>query len=183
MTRLRRSTAGLLALVALAACSGSASLEPSGSAASSSRGLTGQFPAGCEPIDLRGPDGERLDLSGTWAGMGATALAVETETAYLNQIGDCVRGVVDGVDSDGYRTIANLAGQLGTDFFMDTEVVFVLQEGVFPYGEYSTMVVAIEWDDDGELRLRELREGGSAGRCVTRTLECPLPFIWYRAEP
>jgi hypothetical protein len=172
-----------LGLLALAACTSTPSAEPSASAASSAGGLSGQLPAGCDPIDLRGPDGERVDLTGTWAGTGANALAIENETAYLNQIGDCVRGVVEGQDSDGNRAIANLAGQLGTDFFMDTEVVFVLQEGVFPYGEFSTFAVAIEWDDDGQLRLRELREGGSAGRCVTRTLECPLPFVWYRVEP
>jgi hypothetical protein len=185
MTRMGRWGVTALALVALAACSAAPSLEPSPSGASSSAGPVGQLPAGCAPIDLRGPDGERVDLTGTWAGTGAAALVIETETAHLTQIGDCVRGVVVGEDSvDGSRSIANLVGQLRPDFFMDTEVVFVLQEGVFPYGEYSTMVVAIEWDDDGELRLRELRDAGAAaGRCVTATLQCPEPFVWYRVEP
>ena len=184
MMRIAKWSATWLVLAALVACTASPSLEPSASAASSSGGPSGQFPAGCGPIDLRGPDGERVDLTGTWAGTGATALAIETETAYLNQLGDCVRGVVAGEESDGARAIANLTGQLRTDFFMDTEVVFVLQEGVFPYGEYSTVLVAIEWDDDGQLRLREVREvEGAAGRCVTTSLQCPLPFIWYRTEP
>jgi hypothetical protein len=174
----------LLALVLLAACTASPSLEPSAPAASSSAGPVGQFPAGCAPIDLRGPNGDRVDLTGTWTGPGTTSLASETETAYLNQIGDCVRGVVVGEDSDGSRSIANLVGDLRPDFFMDTEVVFVLQESVFAYGEYSTVLVAIEWDDDEQLRLREVREvEGTAGRCVVRELACPLPFIWYRTEP
>ena len=123
------------------------------------------------PIDLRGPDGERIDLTGEWAGSGVLT-SDDEEVALLNQIGECVYGSVSGQDQDGARAVTNLTGQLQADFTMDVEVAIVLQTGVFSYGELSAMVMVVEWEDDGRLRLREVREPGErAERCVQQQLE------------
>ncbi|MGH2488495.1 MAG: hypothetical protein ACRDFR_02600 [Candidatus Limnocylindria bacterium] len=139
----------------------------------------------CPPIELRGPTGDAIDLTGQWAGSGI--LAGDRETAWLQQIGDCVFGSVIGGDPVGDfqtgETITNLSGHLGADFTIDFEVVIVAQTGVFQMGEHSTMVVLVEWDDDGRIRLREDRQpGATAGRCIHSQFECPAPVIWYRLD-
>ena len=139
------------------------------------------LPPGCETIDLRGPTGERIDLTGEWNGS-TTLFLNATEVALLNEVGGCVYGSATGVDPDGSEVISNLSGRLSSDFTIEFEVVIVYQHTVFPFGEYSTMVMVIEWDDDGRIRLREDRETGVApGRCIDSRFEC-LPVIWYRLD-
>ncbi len=141
----------------------------------------GEFPSECPPIDLRGPDGARVDLTGEWAGSGV--LAQDNEIALLNQIGECVFGSVSGYDSDGAQAVTNLTGRLHPDFTMDVEIAIVLQTAIFRFGELSAMVMVVEWDEEGRLRLREVREqGGHADRCVIANFDCPAPVIWYRTD-
>ena len=150
--------------------------EPSGSLAAD-RGL----PPGCQVIDLRGPTGERIDLTGEWAGTGF--LAGHDETTWLIQVGDCVYGSVAGgeISRGPGRTVANLRGRVGADFVIGLEVVIVTQGDQALFGEYSAMEMLIEWDGEGRLRLREDREPGeTAGRCIQSQFECPAPLIWYR---
>jgi len=143
------------------------------------------LPPGCETIDLRSPTGERIDLTGEWAGTGI--LAGESESVWLQQIGDCVYGsvvssYVTGELSEG--TITNLSGRVGLDFRIGLEIVIVSQPQLFPWGTYSTMMMRIEWDADGRIRLREAREPGeAAGRCIhSPQFFCPDPVIWYRVD-
>lgn len=139
------------------------------------------LPPGCETIDLRGPTGERIDLTGEWTG--SSTLFNLTEVALLNEVGGCVYGSVTGVDPDGSETISNLSGRLSSDFTMEFDVVIVYQQTPFPLGEYSSMVMLIEWDEQGRIRLREDREPGEvAGRCTDSRFECPIPVIWYRVD-
>jgi hypothetical protein len=63
------------------------------------------------------------------------------------------------------------------------EVLMVTQGDQTLFGTYSAMELAIEWDDEGRLRLREDRQPGeTAGRCIQSQFECPAPLIWYRVD-
>lgn len=152
--------------------------EPSGSLAAD-RGL----PPGCQVMDLRAPTtGERIDLTGEWAGTGI--LAGRDETTWLRQVGDCVYGSVAGgeISRGPGSTVANLRGRVGDDLVIGLEVVIVTQGDQGLFGAYSTMDMLIEWDDDGRLRLREDRAPGeTADRCIQSASECPAPLVWYRA--
>ena len=89
-------------------------------------------------------------------------LAQDNEVALLNQIGECVYGSVSGYDTDEDAiAVTNLTGQLHPDFTMDVEVAIVQQTGTFRFGDLSAMVMVVEWDDAGRLRLREVRDPGS----------------------
>ena len=129
-----------------------------------------------------------MELSGSWAGSGVLAFAGD-EVAIFNQIGSCVYGSVTGPDGNVQEGVTNLNGRISPDFTISFEVVTVEAEaygvGPRPYGfaEHSTVVMVIEWDGEGRLRLREDREPGeTAERCAQPTLPCPDPVIWYPVE-
>jgi hypothetical protein len=183
MSRRHLGALGLIAL--LAACTPATTTSPSTVELSASAAAAGGVPTGCQPIDLRGPTGERILLTGAWEGMGV--LAWEGETAWLYQIGDCVYGSAIGGEflgepgSEG--TLTNLRGRVGSDFRIDFEIVIVSQPEIFSLGVYSTMEMLIEWEADGRMRLREDRAPGeTAGRCIQMQFECPDPVIWYRLD-
>lgn len=168
----------MAALTACASAPAAPSAGPSNAQPSASLSPGLGLPPGCETIDLRGPTGERIDLTGEWSGGGV--LVGDGEVAWLKQIGDCVYGSVVGAWFSE-ETIANLSGRARTDFRIGFEVVIVTQPATNPFGEYSTLVMVIEWDDDGRIRLREDRDPGeTAGRCPQGALSCPAPVIWYR---
>ncbi|MEK6191451.1 MAG: hypothetical protein AABM41_03890 [Chloroflexota bacterium] len=164
------------------ACTAAPSASPSAAEPSATTAAVSGLPPGCETIDLRSPTGERIDLTGEWAGTGI--LAGESESAWLQQIGDCVYGSVVGTfvrDAEVEASLTNLSGHLGSDFRIGFETVIVSQPQIFALGTYSTMVMRIEWDADGRIRLREDREPGeAAGRCIQGY--CPNPVIWYRVD-
>jgi hypothetical protein len=170
------------------ACLAACTFSPTGSPAAT-KPAESEVPDGlaldCQPMELRAPTGEVIDLTGTWAGSGV--LVGDDETAWLNQIGDCVFGSVIGGDPVGElvgrESITNLTGRLSADFRIEFDVAILAQADVFQMGEHSTMVVLIEWDDDGRLRLREDRaRGATAGRCIQARFDCPDPVIWYRLD-
>lgn len=181
-----RGTTVLAGLVLLIGCqpTTSAPLSTLPPASATPRSGTG-LPPGCQPIDLRDPSGARVDLTGEWEGV--DVLAAPDERVWLQQIGDCLYGSVFGVfrpPSDDPETfVVDLGGHVFADFTVDLDVVFVYQENVvFPFAPYSTMEMIIEWDSNGQIRLREDREVNErAGRCASTDLQCPLPVIWYRA--
>ncbi|HEV7200094.1 MAG TPA: hypothetical protein VGO32_04750 [Candidatus Limnocylindria bacterium] len=140
---------------------------------------------------MRSPTGDRVDLTGTWAGTGY--LAGDDEVAWLLQLGDCVYGTVTSAElnSESGSEIArrsNLAGRVAADFKVDLDVIILDQPpGAFSFAEYTTMAMLIEWEEDGRIRLREDRERGvEAIRC--RGVLCPgattapIPVIWYRLD-
>ncbi len=181
-----RWTTALAILVAVMGCqpatAGPSSTTPLPSA--SPRSGVG-LPPDCQRIDLRDPDGARVDLTGEWEA--TAALAAPEEQVWLQQIGDCLYGSVFGVyrpGSDAAETfVVDLGGPLSTAFTIDIEVVFVYQDAAFEFAPYSTMRMIIEWDSEGRLRLREDRDlNERAGRCAAQAqLDCPPPVIWYRA--
>jgi len=171
----------MAALTACAPASAAPGASPSSAEPVPSVNTARGLPPGCETIDLRGPTGERIDLTGEWTG--SSRLFNLTEVALLNEVGGCVYGSVTGVDHDGSETISNLSGRLSSDFTIEFDVVIVYQQTTFPLGEYSSMVMLIEWDDQGRIRLREDREPGEvASRCTDSRFECPIPVIWYRVD-
>jgi hypothetical protein len=183
MRPVRLRAVGMVALAA-ALVGGCTAASPGSSAdPSSSVSVTqAEFPSDCPPIDLRGPSGELIDLTGEWAGSGV--LAQDNEVALLNQIGECVYGSVSGFDTDEDATaVTNLTGLLHPDFSMNVELAIVQQTGTFKFGELSAIVMVVEWDDAGRLRLREVRDPVQrAGRCIQLQFDCPAPVIWYRTD-
>jgi hypothetical protein len=174
-----------LALVALlAACTPSTTARPAATEPVSEAPGSG-VALDCQPIDLRAPTGEGVDLTGEWAGTGELAQSIER--AWLNQSGDCVNGAVLGgafvSEAELGASLTNLSGRIGSDFRIEFDVVMVFQDARFAYGEQSRMVMLIEWDDDGRMRLREDRAPGeTAGRCTQSQFDCPAPVIWYRLD-
>lgn len=165
-------------------CTG-ATPNPSTSVAPSPTSLAlAGMPSGCHPAEFQGPTGELVDLTGLWAGSGQ--LAGPAEQAWLNQLGNCVFGTVLGgtfAGHSGDSSVVNLSGLITSDFEIDVGIVMVYQDAVFSMGEYSTMVLLIEWDDSGRILLREDRRPGEvAGRCSQAALDCPDPVIWYRVD-
>lgn len=182
MTRARWAIVSVLggALLLMAGCSPSPAVSTSAAPSPSADSAAFAHPD-CPPIDLRSPDGERVDLTGEWTG---TPFFTDDEVIFLNQIGDCVFGSVAGVNLDGTRSIINLTGRLEPDFTMNVLVDVVLQEGQFGFGETSAMGMFVEWDEDARMRLREDREPGEqASRCVIDVFDCPAPLIWYQTDP
>jgi hypothetical protein len=143
--------------------------------AAPSANLGGGFPTGCAPVDLLGPDGDAVDLTGEWS---TNPEFSSTGAVYLNQIGGCLFGsyqdsYVGGFSQDE-ASIATLNGTLHSDFTVDVDLVFVFQDPLPVFAEFSRMAMNIEWDDEGRIRLREVREPGMrAGRCVEVIIECP----------
>jgi hypothetical protein len=167
------------------ACAASPSPSPSIAGPSATAPVQAGAPDGCDPVDLRGPDGEAVDLTGDWAGSGILFASGGEEVAILNQVGGCVYGSVTILDGIAQQALANLSGRINPDFTIDIEVVIIRRPPrdpvpQYPFAEHGTVVMVIEWDGEGRLRLREDRELGEiAGRCVQPTLLCPDPVIWY----
>ncbi len=180
MPRVLVVAAVMAALSACASAPAAPDASPSDAEPSASVNPARGLPPGCATIDLRSPTGERVDLTGEWAATGV--LAGDGEVAWLKQIGDCVYGSVVGAWLSE-ETIANLSGRARTDFRIGFDVVIVTQPATNPFGEYSTLVMVIEWDDDGRIRLREDRDPEeTASRCPQGALSCPAPVIWYRVD-
>jgi hypothetical protein len=94
-----------------------------------------------------------------------------------------VYGLYPGAGGGDPETfVVDLGGGINPTFTVDLEVVFVHQDARFPFTPYSTMEMAIEWDSDGRIRLREVRDPTErAGRCAAQPqFDCPPPVIWYR---
>lgn len=178
----------LAVVVFVIGCQPTISSPPStipSSAASPAAG--GGLPPGCAPIDLRDPDGARVELTGEWEA--ENPLTAPEEQVLLQQVGDCVWGTVHGVyrpasEEERETFVVNLGGDVAPAFTVDLEVVMVYQDARFPFAPYSTMAMFIEWDSDGRIRLREDRDPNErAGYCAAQPqFDCPPPVIWYRAD-
>ena len=171
----------------LSACGTSPS--PSASPEATAVSVSG-LPPGCGPIELRGPDGGVIDLTGEWAGSGR--IAGDLETARLLQVGNCLYGSVSGElttsSLPGIETteevLTNLTGHIGSDFGIDVELVVLSQPPWTQIAEYSALVFVIEWDEGtGQIHLREDREPGTvAQRCLGQAEWCTVPVIWYPVD-
>ncbi|HEY7522764.1 MAG TPA: hypothetical protein VH720_03795 [Candidatus Limnocylindrales bacterium] len=196
MSAVRRSwflvCLGLVTVACGASGQPSASVAPStpSSAAASEGGVSG-LPPGCEPINLRDPTGERLELDGQWAEVG-TPDRGELMTWWLFTQGTCVWGagqvgeVRIGTISSSPDQVQSLSGQIGSDFVITGELVWL---GPVPPGapgvpiRYAPLRMLIEFDDAGQVLLRDTREAGVRGpHCPEPTGFCPDPLVLERVE-
>jgi hypothetical protein len=141
--------------------------------APSSAGSGGQQPSGsaapatsvCQDIDLQLPNGDPLDLTGTWLG---------NDDAYwmLTQLGDCVWGAASDLygfpGSQTYWQIY-LRGTVLPDFTVPIEYAYSPYSDGGDVSHYGQAVLAIEFGAaDGSLTLRK-----SAGTSCEDEDPCP----------
>lgn len=191
--RARLGTSLVLGVLLVVGCTPATSPSPSvlPSASSSEPAVSG-LPPGCEPMDLRGPDGERIKLDGIWTEVESPDRG-ELMTWWMVTQGDCVWGAGHlpslGPEIDpGTRPdhIQSLTGRVGSDFVIAGDILWL---GPLQLGSpgspprYSPLRMLIEFDDAGEIFLREDRAPGERGpRCPDPVTFCPSPLLLQRAE-
>ena len=149
------------------------------------------LPPGCETYDLRSPAGVRVVLDGTWVEVGA---AGQLMTWYFRTQGDCVWGTghIEDVPPEGSFDVRpdhvqSLSGRMGSDYVITGEILSLAPLPPSAPGEpspYSPLRMFIEFDDSGEILLREDREPGVSGpRCPDPGGYCPAPLVLQLSEP
>ena len=143
---------------------------PSASAAASLQPSASGAPATsvCRELDLQLPNGDPLDLNGTWLG---------NEDSYwtFTQVGDCVWATA----TDEYLTFGGqptfwqvyLRGTLLPDFTMPVEYAYSPFSGGGDASHYGHGVLSIEFGPDGSLTLRKTAgcTGGEGDLCPPGT--------------
>lgn len=186
--------AAILAASLLAGCVAEPVGSPSPSTLpTSSPPISGQLAPGCEPIDLRGPDGQPVDLTGAWRSPPDIGFffGSRAETTWMRQIGDCVAAAI--LD-EKFRTNPDVTGSIGTmrgritsGFVLEGELVAVRFDPGYlsEPADLAPIRFLIEWDANGRILLREDRDPRVGGpRCYSTPLgrNCPPPVILYRVE-
>jgi hypothetical protein len=151
----------------------------------------GELPAGCEPIELRDPSGAPVVLDGQWTEVGSPDTG-RLMTWWLFTQGTCVWGAgqVDEVHSGDVSSapdqVQSLTGQIGSDFTITGALVWLGPTPPFTPGppmRYASVRMLIEFDDAGEVRLRDTREPGVPGpHCPQPQGFCPDPLVLERVE-
>jgi hypothetical protein len=148
----------------------------------------GNLPPNCEPVELRGPDGTRVDLGGTWIDQSRTD-AGQT-TWWIRTLGNCLYGVGSVADvpeegmSANHGTVLHYTGTIQPDFTIDGPMLHL--------GPVDALEVAVSEDvrflivlpDDGGIELHEDREMGvvtGGPRCVEQAF-CFPPLVLVRRE-
>jgi hypothetical protein len=166
---------------------------------SSAGSISGELPPGCEPIDLRGPDGRPIDLNGAWSGPADSVGFYQSpnETTWIRQVGDCLwAAVMDAEfrsDPDFVGDFDLPAGNLGTfsgritgDFAIEGELVSIRHGSPMAPTIFVPIRMLIEFDGDGGIVLREDRDPGVVSpRCYGMTGMdpfCPVPVLLHRVD-
>jgi hypothetical protein len=193
MTRTRLMAVAVIALN-VAACQ-SSSAEPSLSSPSASATPPfSNFPTGCAPIDLRGPDGSEVDLTGEWMGTNWFSGRSAGERTFILQLGDCVWITVTDErfhtqPVEGEAILGVLLGTIATDFSISGDLVTLLRDR--PVGGFSDQQIfaavrlRVVFAEDGQVSIRENRDPGVSGpRCTHPPSACPNPVELQRvSEP
>ena len=163
--RLPALIAVALLLVSCSPPAASPSPSSAGTSAEPSAAVSG-FPSTCHDLDLRSPNGDEVDLSGTWLG---------NEDAYwlFTQVGDCVWATA----LDNYTTPNNpdaywqiyLRGTLRSDFTIAVEYAYS-SLGTILGPHYGHAVLAIAFGADGSTDSMTLTKivgcgGGEGDTC------------------
>ena len=199
-TRLRGPGVVLVLLSAgwLVGCtepSSSSTPAPSASAGS----ISGELPPGCDPIDLRGPDGDPIDLTGAWSSPPDSFGFYQSpnETTWIRQVGDCVWAAI--MDAE-FRSDPNYvgdfdlpAGNLGTfsgritaDFVIEGNLVSIRHGSPLAPTTFVPIRMLIEFDSHGEVVLREDRNPNDLSpRCYGMPGSdpfCPAVVVLHRVD-
>ena len=178
------------ATVVATGCGASPALTPTPAPTETTAPAFGNLPPGCDPIDLRGPSGERIELDGTWTEVGT---AGQLMTWWIRTEGDCVWGAgsIEDVPPGGTFEarpdhVQSLRGRIGSDFVIAGEIVWLGEPPLGAPGtppRYSPLRMLIEVGDAGEILLREDREPGVSGlRCPDPAGFCPAPLVLQRVH-
>ena len=164
--------------------SSSPSVQPS---ATPSNVAVSNLPPGCEPHNLRSATGERIDLDGTW--IEDVDEADLPMTWWIRTQGDCVWGA--GTMHDVAPTVINpgtvqtIRGRLGSDFVIDGEILRLGPYSSFDAARpiYSPIRLQVDFDDDGQVVLREDRIYGEQGpRCGDSVIFCAPVLVLRPAD-
>jgi hypothetical protein len=143
------------------------------------------LPAGCEPIELRAPDGSLVELDGTWIEQSRTD--TDQLTFWIHTRGDCLYAVgsVEDVPEEGTRmhlgTVIHYTGTVRPDFTIEGQMVHIgpqpsLRSEVPRLSDTNFLIL---FADDGGIELREDRQPGvvtSGPRCVEQAF-CYPPLV------
>ncbi|HEY7522762.1 MAG TPA: hypothetical protein VH720_03785 [Candidatus Limnocylindrales bacterium] len=179
MTRFGALAAALV-VVLMSACGGASGAPSASSDGQPTSGASGMV-AGCQPIELREPGGERIDLNGAWVEPDRTDS--EAMVWWFKAIGDCIWGVGTIPNSEspfmGEGSVQNLRGTLNPDFTIDAEIAHLGPRFSFNYTiDVADVRIRIEFPDDGGIILREERDPGQVGgpRCPVDSY-CIPPLV------
>ena len=178
-----RSLVGFM-LVA-SACAPSPEPTPTALPTETATPRSGILPPGCESITLRSPTGEIVNLDGEW--VQDVPLESRPMTWWWRDHGDCVSAAGSAdlatIPAPGPWHVQSFSGRMTPDFHIDGEAVLL---GPPAFGEEAVSWAAvrflIEFDDTGEVILREDREPGVQGpRCpAPQGAYCPDPLVLVR---
>jgi hypothetical protein len=191
MSSVSRRVAGLAALVAIAGCTGittgpPGSTEPTDALSSTSEAPAGNLPEGCEPVELRAPAGEIVDLNGIWvqeAEGNAKAM-----TWWIRTFGNCLwaNGQNDDLSVDSFvaDAVQVYRGTIRSDFTIDGTSVLLGEHNMFHEPQRSAEVTfLIVFDEEGQITLREDREPSVVGpRCLDPAIYCIAPVVLHPLE-
>jgi hypothetical protein len=167
----------------VAACTPSSAPPTSASPAESEAAGVSNLPSGCEPIDLRSPAGEAVDLNGIWIQDDKEGRL--PSKWWIRTLGDCVwgSGIYDTYSEDEFSAVSfsvqGLQGRVGNDFVIDSTIVLLGPHPSFALPQiFAEVRLLIEFDPAGEITLREDRTPGVQGpRCPDPLVICPAPLF------
>jgi hypothetical protein len=162
MTRRAAIAAGV---ILLAACAGLTSPAISESPDGSPFEVVDEVAEiGCgEPVDLRGPDGRRVNLTGLWT----LREDMSGPSWNIRQLGSCMFAVelVDTSPPEYYSVICD--GTMGTDYAITGRCIDFRQG--FGQPDWGREYFLIEFDDNGQVELIRCLD-----RDVPATCEAPI---------
>jgi hypothetical protein len=141
----------------------------------------------CQPIELHAPDGQPVDLTGAWmtAPGHAGFFGLLSETTWIDQIDDCVRGAILDEEFHSYPArggdLGTLQGRVTPDFALEGELVLLLDESGRP-GPRVPIRFLIEWQANGQIRLGEDRNPALENRIRCFGVTVCAAVVLYRVE-
>jgi hypothetical protein len=183
----------------LTACSPNPSDSSPIGSVSESGAANPDLPASCAPIDLRSPEGQKVDLTGVWAARPPEVgfFLSPNEMTWIHQEGTCVwAAMLDAefrADPDYAGTLEARGGNLGTfqgqvsaDLVVVGDLVAIRIGNPFTPTAVAPIRLKIVFQPNGEFSLREEREREGFGpRCYRLPAGdsfCPDRVILFRVR-
>jgi hypothetical protein len=132
---------------------------------------------------LLGPDGEPIELDGVWI----EAPGGSDTTWWIRTDGDCVwgSGHVTDIEPDIAHHVQSLNGRIRSDFAIVGDILFLgpIRQGA-PAGlrARADLHMLIEFQEGGDIVIREDREPGAIGPHCPVQDYCPAPLVLERAD-